>query len=551
MNLSIIQASIVIDELICGGVSEIVLCPGSRNAPLAFAAYKADINKQLRLHVRIDERTAGYLAIGLAIKSCTPVCIAMTSGTAVANIGPSIAEANYAQVPLVVLSANRPYELLGTGANQTFEQFGYFGTQMRSNISLGLAESHLEKLKFLNAKWRSAVCRALDASIGSRTNVAGPVQLDIPLSEPLLPNTSYSSTIFPAGRNYIYNKSWTYNSKIKLKQLLKLDLTLNTIVISGHCATKHTNLSNLPTISEPYTSFSKNPLHPLALHLLCPKQIVILGRPTLHRTVSMLLANSNIFVYELNANPEWIRISENSVANGICALVVGKPNSEWLKHCLTLNLHILIKVRKQVSRNFFTTGLHVAAVICDSLKPGDQVLLGASNAVRDISLVGISVNSVRIFSNRGISGIDGAISTSIGVSLAYNNNDCYKNNNRTIALVGDLTFFHDNSGLLIGPKEPKPNNLTIVVSNDNGGGIFELLEQGNPQFSNISSRIFTTPHNMNVISLCSAYQIESEKLSINKLSTVLDSLFYGVRVLEIKSDRFSLRALHEKIINSI
>src|SRR5215218_11138550 len=158
MNPSTAQARVVVDELIRGGVRDIVLCPGSRNAPLAFALHDADRAGRVRLHVRIDERTAGYLAIGLAVAEGAPVCVAMTSGTAVANLGPAVVEANYARVPLIVLSANRPYELLGTGANQTMEQLGYFGTQMRESVSLGLAEEGADKLAEQNARWRSAVC---------------------------------------------------------------------------------------------------------------------------------------------------------------------------------------------------------------------------------------------------------------------------------------------------------------------------------------------------------------------------------------------------------
>ena len=116
----------------------------------------------------------------------------MTSGTAVANLGPAVVEANYARVPLIVLSANRPYELLGTGANQTMEQLGYFGTQVRATISLGLAEGAVERIDALNAQWRSATCRVLVAAKGSRSANAGPVQFDIPLREPLVPDADDS-----------------------------------------------------------------------------------------------------------------------------------------------------------------------------------------------------------------------------------------------------------------------------------------------------------------------------------------------------------------------
>src|SRR3954471_242291 len=174
--------------MIRGGVRDIVLCPGSRNAPLAFALHDADRAGRVRLHVRIDERTAGYLAIGLAVAEGAPVCVAMTSGTAVANLGPAVVEANYARVPLIVLSANRPYEMLGTGANQTMEQLGYFGTQVRATISLGLAEEAPERLDSLNATWRSVTCRVLVAATGARSANAGPVHFDIPLREPLVPD---------------------------------------------------------------------------------------------------------------------------------------------------------------------------------------------------------------------------------------------------------------------------------------------------------------------------------------------------------------------------
>src|SRR3954465_12525884 len=173
MNPSTAQARVVVDELIRGGVRGGVLCPGSRNAPLAFALHDADRAGRLRLHVRIDERTAGFLAVGLAASAGSPVCVAMTSGTAVANLGPAVVEANYARVPLVVLSANRPYELLGTGANQTMEQLGYFGTQVRATISLGLAEEPTGAADRLDAQWRSATCRVLAAAMGSRTANAG------------------------------------------------------------------------------------------------------------------------------------------------------------------------------------------------------------------------------------------------------------------------------------------------------------------------------------------------------------------------------------------
>ncbi|WP_078280605.1 2-succinyl-5-enolpyruvyl-6-hydroxy-3-cyclohexene-1-carboxylic-acid synthase [Mycobacteroides franklinii] len=536
MNPSTAQAHAVVDELIRGGVREVVLCPGSRNAPLAFALHDADKAGRLRLHVRIDERTAGFLAVGLAAASRAPVPVAMTSGTAVANLGPAVVEANYARVPLIVLSANRPYELLGTGANQTMEQLGYFGTQVRAAISLGLAEEGSEKIEAQNPHWRSATCRVLAAAKGSRTANAGPVQFDIPLREPLVPDRD--GVPVPAGRPG--GAPWTYTPDVTFDEPVEIDLTPDTVVIAGHGAAAHPNLSMLPTVAEPTAPQPDNPVHPLALALLHPQQVIMLGRPTLHRQVSSLLADSRIPVYALTTGPRWPDVSGNSQATGTRAITSGIPDAGWLQRCAHAHQKALDAVRGQLSTHPLTTGLHVAAQVCGSLRDGDQLVLGASNPVRDAALVPWGAKDVRVRSNRGVAGIDGTVSTAIGAALAHQGG-------RTVALIGDLTFVHDSSGLLIGPTEPRPDNLTIVVSNDNGGGIFELLEQGDPRFRDVSSRVFGTPHDVDIAALCRAYHVDSQSISVEELGAALDEPARGIRVLEVKADRSTLRELHAAI----
>jgi 2-succinyl-5-enolpyruvyl-6-hydroxy-3-cyclohexene-1-carboxylate synthase len=552
VNPSTAQARVVVDELIRGGVRDVVLCPGSRNAPLAFALQDADRAGRIRLHVRIDERTAGYLAIGLAIAAGTPVCVAMTSGTAVANLGPAVVEANYARVPLIVLSANRPYELLGTGANQTMEQLGYFGTQVRATISLGLAEDAPERMDALNATWRSATCRVLVAATGARSANAGPVHFDIPLREPLVPDPDPGPT--PQGRPG--GKPWTYTPLVSFDQPLDIDLGPDTVVIAGHGAGEQPTLAALPTVAEPTAPPAANPLHPLALPLLRPQQVIMLGRPTLHRPVSALLADSSLPVYALTTGPRWPDVSGNSQATGTRAVTTGEPNPAWLRRCAELNRHAIAAVRGQLKAHPLTTGLHVAAAVADALSPGDQLVLGASNPVRDAALVGLNPYGIKVRSNRGVAGIDGTVSTAIGAALAHEGSHEQTGSRsraggdippRTIALIGDLTFVHDSSGLLIGPTEPVPANLTIVVSNDNGGGIFELLEQGDPRFSDISARVFGTPHDVDVGALCRAYHIDSRQIEVDELGAALDEPAAGLRVLEVKADRSSLRQLHAAI----
>jgi 2-succinyl-5-enolpyruvyl-6-hydroxy-3-cyclohexene-1-carboxylate synthase len=452
--------------------------------------------------------------------------------------------------------------MLGTGANQTMEQLGYFGTQVRATISLGLAEDAPERMDALNATWRSATCRVLVAATGARSANAGPVHFDIPLREPLVPDPEPGPT--PPGRPD--GRPWTYTPAVSFDQPLDIDLSLNTVVIAGHGAGEQPELAALPTVAEPTAPPAANPLHPLALPLLRPQQVIMLGRPTLHRPVSALLADPSVPVYALTTGPRWPDVSGNSQATGTRAVTTGEPNPDWLSRCAELNGQAVTAVRAQLAAHPLTTGLHVAAAVTDVLRPGDQLVLGASNPVRDVALVGLNPHGIKVRSNRGVAGIDGTVSTAIGAALAHEKSQSHERSQsheksqsherfqghettggRTIALIGDLTFVHDSSGLLIGPTEPVPADLTIVVSNDNGGGIFELLEQGDPRFSDVSARVFGTPHDVDVGALCRAYHIDSRQIEVDALGVALDEPAVGLRVLEVKADRSSLRQLHAAI----
>ncbi|RVW01391.1 2-succinyl-5-enolpyruvyl-6-hydroxy-3-cyclohexene-1-carboxylic-acid synthase [Rhodococcus xishaensis] len=544
MNPSTAQAAAVVDELIRGGVREAVLCPGSRNAPLAFALHAAAAAGRLRLHMRIDERTAGFLALGLAVAGGRPVPVVMTSGTAVANLGPAVLEANYARVPLIVLSANRPYEMLGTGANQTVEQFGLFGSQIRAAISLGLAEEagdeSLRGIRFdeQNSQWRSAVCRVLAAARGTRSGNAGPVHFDIPLREPLVPDIHAQGPV-PQGRPD--DAAWTTTVHATLDVPMEVDITPDTVVISGHGAAYRAELAELPTVAEPTAPLHGLPLHPLALSQLKPRQAIITGRPTLHRPVSKLLADPAVAVYALTTGPRWPDVSGNVRATGTRAVVSGAPDPAWIDRCRHLSEHADKAVRSQLAAHPQTTGLHVAAAVMDALSSGDQLLLGASNPVRDAALVSYPQPGVKVLSNRGVAGIDGTVSAAVGAALAY------ETEGRTVALLGDLTFLHDASGLLIGPGEPRPADLTIVVANDDGGGIFELLEQGDPQYAGVFERVFGTPHGIDLAALCAAYRVPHTRVALADLGAALIAPAEGIRVLEVTTDRSGLRELHAAV----
>ncbi|MDP9497013.1 MAG: 2-succinyl-5-enolpyruvyl-6-hydroxy-3-cyclohexene-1-carboxylic-acid synthase, partial [Actinomycetota bacterium] len=184
MNPSTALARVLVDELVRGGVREAVLSPGSRSAPLAFALHRAETRGRLRLHVRIDERSAAFLALGLAKASGRPVPVVTTSGTAAANLHPAVLEAAHADVPLLLLTADRPPELRATGANQTVDQIGLYGGAARLFAEVGVPEARAGSVAY----WRALTCRALAAATDDGGGAAGPVHLNLALREPLVPD---------------------------------------------------------------------------------------------------------------------------------------------------------------------------------------------------------------------------------------------------------------------------------------------------------------------------------------------------------------------------
>ncbi|MGX1807186.1 2-succinyl-5-enolpyruvyl-6-hydroxy-3-cyclohexene-1-carboxylic-acid synthase [Nocardia sp. NPDC055321] len=538
-----IQAGIVVDELIRCGVREAVLCPGARNAPLSFALFRADAEHRLRLHVRIDERSAAFLAVGLAVGGDHLVAVVTTSGTAVANLLPAVLEAGYSNVPLLIISANRPLELVGTGANQTITQPGIFGDATRIALVLNQADQHYdatgERLAAHNARWRAAVCRVAAAALGRRDGAPGPAHLDIPFAEPLI--GSGTTTTVPGRPG---SAPWTDVVQSSLDAPATVDLRPDTLVIAGHGAPESPALAGVPTIAEPSAPqpAPRYAVHPLALPHLQPEQVIVLGRPTLHRSVARLLAAPSVRVITAAADRNWTDVAGTATVAARHIRTVGAPTRAWTETCRDTTDIAAAAVDRMLDDTARTTGLHVARAVTRALRGGDTLVLGSSNPIRDVSLTWRRDARVRVVSNRGVAGIDGLVSMSIGAALT---------GRRTVALLGDLTFAHDSGGLLIGPSEPTPHDLTIVVANDNGGGIFGLLEQGAPQFATVFERVFGTPHGTDLAKLCAAHGVPHATADTGDLGGALRDGGRGVRVVEVQTARDGLRELHAAIRSEV
>jgi 2-succinyl-5-enolpyruvyl-6-hydroxy-3-cyclohexene-1-carboxylate synthase len=525
VNPSTALATVVVDELVRGGVREAVLSPGSRNAPLAFALHEADRLGRLRLHVRIDERTAGFLALGLAKASGTPVPVVTTSGTAAVNLHPAVVEAEYSRVGLVALTADRPTELRGVGANQTIRQVGLYGKSVRYGDDLSVDN------RTTVGRWRTAVDQALTHAQW------GPVHVNIAFREPLVPDGSdrWSEPLDSepaeerAGRGG--RRAWGY-----------ADLAAGgrTVVVAGDQALADARglaeQGGWPLLAEPSSGHRAGPNAMAAYRLLLGhlggdiERVVVAGRPTLSRPVTQLLARDDVEVVRLRDDPRTPGVT-------------GERDGEWLGRWQDADRRAREAVAA-VLADAPLSGLAVARTLAAAL-PGDGLLVaGSSSAVRDLDLAGPWETSPLVLANRGASGIDGTVSTAVGAALAHGT---VERRGPAYALVGDLTFLHDSTGLVIGPGEPRPD-LTVVVVNDDGGGLFTVLEQGAPEHAAVFDRVFGTPHGVDLAALCAATRTPHREVSsLDQLRPELAVAPNGIRVLEVRTDRTVTRELHDRL----
>jgi 2-succinyl-5-enolpyruvyl-6-hydroxy-3-cyclohexene-1-carboxylate synthase len=545
VNPSIALATVLVDELVRCGVRHAVLCPGSRNAPLSFALQAAEQAGWLTLHVRIDERSAAFLALGLALRSELPVPVVCTSGTAAANLHPAVLEAHHAGIPLLAVTADRPAELVGTGANQTVRQAGLFGAAVRAAPSLAAPSDCAQ-----HPQWRSAVDRAVAAARGALGGGPGPVHLNVPFREPLVPppNTVAGSQTGAGLHGRPTGEPWTVvatGSPLRLE--VELDLSRRTLVIAGHGGPP--SPPGLPLVAEPTArdwpdALAAGPwlLGSPLIDQLRPEQVLVLGRPTLHRSVQRLLADPTVAVTVLTDRPEWTDIAATAAAVGTALRCVGSPDSEWLSSWQKVDALAADTVNSTVQSSPEETGLGVARLLVAALPAGALLLLGSSNPIRDVSLAARPRRGLTVLANRGVAGIDGTISTAIGAALVHGA--------PAYALVGDLTFLHDSNGLLAGTDEDRPD-LTVVVANDDGGGIFALLEQGAPEYAGAFERVFGTPHGTDLAALCAAHHVPHIRASASELAEVAVAPARGLRVVEVVTQRSGLRALHDHIRTAV
>ena len=542
VNPSTAQGRVLVDELVRCGVDEAVLCPGSRNAPLAMALHAADAAGRLRLHVRVDERTAGFLALGLALRSGRPVPVCTTSGTAAANLHPALLEASYSQVPVVALTADRPPELIGTGASQTVVQPGLYGAAVRHAVTLPVATTAPGQ----NGRWRSAVDRAVAAALGAVGAPAGPVHLNVALAEPLVPDAGDDRAATPEGRAGA--RPWTAVARggRRAADPITLDPAAPTVVVAGHGAPPGLDLTGVPVVAEPSSGYWAQSLRTgpwlVGRPELRPAQVVVLGRPTLHRPVSGLLADPAVAVYAVDdpGGTPWTDVAATVRGTGSWPELRGPAG--WLQRWRSADVVAARELDAALDGLDAPTGLRLARALLAAVPAGSALVLGSSNPIRDVALAAAPRGDAAVGQHGDVAGIDGTVSTATGVALAHRG--------PTFALLGDLTLLHDTTGLVLGPDEPAPD-LTLVVLNDRGGGIFSLLEQGAPEHAASFERVFGTPHTVDVAALSAAVGVAHTAVDDPaKLAEVLGAPA-GRTLVEVRAGRTELRAGHAALRDRI
>ena len=530
-------ARVIIEELISRGVRDVVLAPGARSAPLAYECFEADRIGLLRLHVRVDERTAGFLGLGLAKGYGAPVAVLTTSGTATANLHPAVLEAWHAHVPLIVITASRPRSVINTGANQTTDQDQLFGRHVRGFAALSdQVPDH--------RTWRFEMARIVTAATGSRTRMPGPTQLNVEFSEPLTP-TEFAWP--PPAPELVITSSDALAEPITLSE------GIQTVIVAGDCRPDTgASIADLaaeaavPLFAEPSSNARCGAAALSTYRLLLSatlaeeiERVVVFGRPTLSRPVTQLLSRDDIELVVVSPYADWIDPGRAASLVTDAVRLPAPGDRGWFEVWREADTGVRERLDALLAAQPYFTGPALAAALWAALDAGDVLFAGSSSPIRDLDLSAITSEAPLVYANRGLSGIDGSVSTAAGIALALER--------PTHALLGDLTALHDATGLVVGREEPRPD-LRLVLANDDGGSIFATLEQGLPAHMGAFERLFGTPVGVQFEALAAAAGIGYRRVqNADELAEALAEPPAGMELVDAIIDRSHRRTLDRDI----
>ena len=502
LNPSTLLARVIVRQILEAGVTDVVISPGSRNAPLSIAFHQASTKGLINLHVRIDERTAAFFALGIAKASGRPVPIVCTSGTAVANYHPAVLEASHTNIPLLVLTADRPASLRKTGANQTTEQARIFGKAVRYFADVSGSVYPME-LPFNSLQ-------------------SGPVHLNIQFEEPLVGDKSdnwLNDLTISAPKVFDRKAPGTFYTK-STRGVLAIGHDRGGL--SAEAVKDFAEKLGWPVIAEDPLTF-ENAISHASVFLtsktiaddLAPDTVVVIGRTTLSRSINAFIktARKEIVIDPRMATVDTDRMADQKFTQ-LPIVEVQPADAEYAEKWKKYSL----RAQKMVADISTWSEQLVAREIAAGVPTGTSLFISSSRPIRDLEGFAAARTGVETFANRGLAGIDGNISTALGIA---------SQRKETIAVLGDLGFLHDLTGLIHKEKI----NLKIFVINNDGGGIFSTLSQrGVDGFEDV----FGTPHGLDPAAIATSMGISAKTIGTQKeLTKELSEPVKGMSVVVV------------------
>jgi 2-succinyl-5-enolpyruvyl-6-hydroxy-3-cyclohexene-1-carboxylate synthase len=526
-NRNTLWANIFVDELARSGLKAVCIAPGSRSTPLTIAFAR---HGGIKIYTHLDERSAGFFALGLALASDEPVALLCTSGTAAANFFPAIIEAHMSRVPLIVITADRPPELRHSGSNQTIDQVKMYGDQVLWSVDVGLPEANPPAIAIRNL--RTLAARAYAKSNGIRKGV---VHLNMPFRKPLEPVEVEGDTVeVPAGaeaRNSVYpysrpayslirpaNTHLGYSDEAIWLRNLVYDHDRGVIICGGglpetagfgiHPAAE---AIGYPILAESYSHVRHfhqgHGAYDFYAHIAPPPEVILrFGNVPISKALNDFIASSHPKVLlHISPDGEWSDDShlathfypvQSSYLTGALETMERRETTISKQYNLLESTSWKV-IDNQIASTDYFDGAAVYDVV-DLIPDESTLFVGNSLPVRLLDQFGKPQNKrIYVYANRGASGIDGNISTALGAGAA-------RPDQPLVAIVGDITFYHDMNGLLAVQRNGVP--VTIVLLNNNGGGIFHRLPIKNfePEFTDL----FVMPHGLEFEHAAKMYGLE-------------------------------------------
>ncbi len=557
-------AATLVDEWARAGVREAVVCPGSRSTPLALALAT---DGRIRVHVHHDERAGGFTALGVGLETGSPAVVLTTSGTAAVELHPAVVEAHQAGVPLLVCTADRPPELQDVGAPQTVDQTHLFGRSARWFAAPGVADPALA------GTWRSLAARAVAESLGAGGGAPGPVHLDLAFRDPLVGDPGPLPPGRPGGAPWHEVRAGAAVGDGLVSRLAARCAGRRGVIVAGGglggAAGVHELAAVLgwPVLADP-RSGCRTPVPttvaafdallrvPAFAEAHRPEVVLRLGTPPASKVLAQWLAGLDAEQLAVDAHGRWFdpeRTATDVVAappGELCGrlaevLTAGPgggsapPGEGWLASWVAADAAARAAVDAVIDAHDEPTEPGVARDVVAGLPAGAHLVVASSMPVRDVEWYAAPRHGLAVHANRGANGIDGVVSTAVGVALA--------GGAPTAALVGDVAFLHD-SNALVG-LAARTLDLTVVVVDNRGGGIFEFLPQASLDRERFEL-LFGTPHDADLVSLARAHGVDVELL--DRAAAVLPAVARsagrgGVRVLVVRTDRRANVAVHDEI----